>query len=164
MLFLPHLEGERAPLWDHALRGAFVGITSRTGEAQLALAVLEGVALSAKMVLQALEAAAAFRPASLLYGGGGARSDFWSLLRADCLGLPLDRLAVLDSGCLGAAILAAVGVGAFNGLDQAAAAMSRVDKQFIPDPTLRQRYDRMSSAYVEAIPALKKLTQRWSDR
>jgi xylulokinase len=164
ILFLPHMEGERAPLWDSGLRGAFVGITSRTGEAELALAVLEGVALSAGLVLRALESGAGFRPESLVYGGGGARSDFWSQLRADCLGLPLERLEVLDAGCLGAAILAAVGIGAFSGLAQAAASMSRVDRQFEPDPKMSRRYELMSSAYLEAVPALKKITQRWSDR
>jgi len=163
VLFLPHMEGERAPLWDAQLRGAFVGMTARSGEAELALAVLEGVALSAGWVLQALESGAGFRPRSLLYGGGGARSDFWSQVRADCLGLPLDRLEVLDAGCLGAAILAAVGTGAFNGLAQAAHSMSRVERRFEPDTAMRSRYEQMSCAYRQTVPVLKQITRRWSE-
>ena len=51
ILFLPHLEGERAPLWDAELRGAFVGLDRRTGAPELALAVMEGVALSARIAV-----------------------------------------------------------------------------------------------------------------
>jgi xylulokinase len=79
-------------------------------------------------------------------------------------GVSLDRLAVLDAGCLGAAILAAVGIGAFSSLDEAALSMSRVERRFEPDPTMHGRYQQMSLAYLEAVPALKRITQRWSDR
>ena len=48
-LFLPHLEGERAPLWDAASRGAFAGLDSASGPGEMALAVMEGVAFSARL-------------------------------------------------------------------------------------------------------------------
>jgi xylulokinase len=159
ILFLPHLEGERAPLWDARLRGAFVGLSSRTGDAELALAVLEGVALSARLVLQSLESAAGIKPASLLYGGGGSQSDVWSQIRADCLGVPLQRLAVVDAGCLGAAVLAAVGVGAFRGMTDAAGAMAKIETRFEPDPLQKDRYDRMCAAFAAATDALKLATR-----
>lgn len=157
VLFLPHLEGERAPLWDSELRGAFIGMDSRTSSAEIALAVLEGVTLSADMLLQSLVDAAGFRPPSLRYGGGGARSDLWSQIRADCLGLPLDRSAVPDAGCLGAAIMAAVGVGAFADVAAAADVMTKVDRTFTPDPTRRARYDALREAYRAATTALRPL-------
>ena len=160
ILFLPHLEGERAPLWDSTLRGAFVGMSSRTGDAELALAVLEGVALSARLVLASLEVAAGLKPNSLLYGGGGSKADLWSQIRTDCLGIPLRRLAVGDVGCLGAAVLAAVGVRVFGGLSDAVGAMSRVQDCFAPDPRFRDRYDRMYQSYREATDALRQISRR----
>ena len=54
ILFLPHLEGERAPLWDAQLRGAFIGLDRRASGPDHALAVMEGVALSARMLLRGL--------------------------------------------------------------------------------------------------------------
>jgi xylulokinase len=162
VLFLPHLEGERAPLWDSQLRGAFIGLTSRTGAAELALAVLEGVALSARLVLECLESAAGMKPPSLLYGGGGSRSDLWSQIRADCLGKSLERLMVADAGCLGAAILAAVGVGSFSTLTQAASAMAKVETRFDPDPRRHARYERMSRAFDAATDGLKSATRHMS--
>ncbi|MGL4322000.1 MAG: xylulokinase, partial [Paracoccaceae bacterium] len=50
-LFLPQLQGERAPLWDASLRGVFLGMDQATALPDLARAVMEGVALSARHVL-----------------------------------------------------------------------------------------------------------------
>ena len=155
ILFLPQLEGERAPLWDAELKGAFLGLDRRATAPELALGVLEGVALSARMLCEACDAAAGDAPDRLFLAGGGARSDLWAQIRADCLGRPLDRVAHLDVGCLGAAIMAAVGVGAYGSLPEAISAMTRVERSFEPDPRRRARYEAMYEAYKGAIPALK---------
>ena len=155
IMFLPHLEGERAPLWDAALRGAFVGLDGRAKAPEFALAVMEGVVLSARMLLGALEAAAGQTFPRLFHAGGGASSDLWAQIRADCLGRPIDRVVCLDVGCLGAAIMAAVGVGAHATLADAILAMTRVERTFTPDSTMRPRYDAMYEAYVRTIEALK---------
>ncbi len=155
ILFLPHLEGERAPLWDGDIRGAFIGIDSSASAPEFALAVMEGVALSGWLLFDALSRAAGERPQHLLYGGGGSRSDLWSQIRADCLGVPMHRLAYAGIGCLGAAIMAAVGVGRFSRMVEAVSAMSVVERVFEPDPAMRTRYDTLFSAYSAAIAALK---------
>jgi xylulokinase len=155
ILFLPHLEGERAPLWDSEIRGAFIGLDSRAAGPEFALALLEGVALAARHSLGSLVDAAGFRPEHMLYGGGGARSDLWSQIRADCLGIPLHRFAFTDVGCLGAAILAAVGIGAFKSIADAVPAMTSVERVFEPDPLRAPRYDAMFDAYRRAIDALR---------
>ncbi len=147
ILFLPHLEGERAPLWDAELRGAFVGLDRRAGAPDMALAVLEGVALSGRLLFEACDAAAGGATARLFLAGGGARSDLWAQIRADCLGLPLDRVACLDVGCLGAAMMAAVGVGAYPTLAEAVSRMARVERTFEPDPRRKGRYDALFDAY-----------------
>jgi xylulokinase len=157
ILFLPHLEGERAPLWDAELRGAFLGLDRRAGAADFALAVLEGVALSARLLFEACDKAAGGGTARLFHAGGGARSDLWAQIRADALGLPLDRVACLDVGCLGAAMMAAVGAGAFGSLDEAVARMAKVERTFEPNPRLKPRYDAMYAAFTAATGALKAL-------
>ena len=62
-LFLPHLQGERAPIWDIGARGAFIGLDGSMGPADLTRAVFEGVASSVRWLLEALEASAG-RPAT----------------------------------------------------------------------------------------------------
>jgi xylulokinase len=155
MLFLPHLEGERAPLWDAQLRGAFVGIDGAAGRPEFALAVLEGVALSARMLLGSIDEAAGDAPARLFHAGGGARSDLWAQIRADCLGRPLDRVSYPDVGCLGAAIMAGVGIGVFSQLSDGIAAMTSVERSFEPNPRLTPRYQAMYEAYSRATEALR---------
>jgi xylulokinase len=51
VVFTPHLMGERAPLWDSDVRGSFFGLSADTTRSDLARAVLEGVAMSARQVL-----------------------------------------------------------------------------------------------------------------
>jgi xylulokinase len=55
LLFLPHLSGERAPLWDASARGTFLGLDASMGRAEMARAVLEGVAMSVRLAFEALD-------------------------------------------------------------------------------------------------------------
>jgi xylulokinase len=107
------------------------------------------------MLLAALDSAAGETVARLFHAGGGARSDLWAQIRADCLGRPLDRVAYPDVGCLGAAIMAAVGIGVYRSLAEAIPAMTQVDRSFEPNPQMMRRYDAMYDAYTRTIPALK---------
>ncbi len=82
---------------------------------------------------------------------------FWGQIRADCLGRPLDRVFYPDVGCLGAAIMAAVGAGAYKSLAEAIAAMTRVERHFEPNPRMKARYDAMYETYVLAVQVLRPL-------
>jgi len=110
--------------------------------------------LSGRLLFEACDAAAGGGTTRLFLAGGGARADLWAQIRADCLGLPLERVACLDVGCLGAAMMAAVGVGAYSTLAEAAR-MARVERTFVPDPSRRARYDALFDAYRRATAALR---------
>ncbi len=154
-LFLPHLEGERAPLWDIHSRAAFAGMDSSTGPAELARAVFEGVAYSVRLLLESLEHSAGFTPETLTIAGGGARSDIWCQIRADIVGRPLKRVANLDSGVLGAALLAGVGAGLYGNIADAAASLVTIDRRFEPDEDRRQRHAFSFAKYRELYAQLK---------
>src|SRR5207244_3417435 len=68
-LFLPHLQGERAPLWDIKSRGAFARLDSATGPGELTRSVLEGVAFSARLAFEAVGASAGSVVETLNLGG-----------------------------------------------------------------------------------------------
>ena len=51
VLFLPYLMGERAPRWNPAAKGAFLGLTAETSRSDMLRSVLEGVALNLAIVL-----------------------------------------------------------------------------------------------------------------
>jgi xylulokinase len=146
-LFLPHLEGERAPLWDINSRGAFVGLNSSMGAAEMARAVLEGVGYSARLVMDSLEASACVRPSEINHSGGGAASDIWCQIRADILGLPIKRTQMRDAGVLGAALMAGTGVGMFASLSEAAKTFVVMDRLFKPHGKEAARHDHGFEKY-----------------
>jgi xylulokinase len=153
LLFLPHLLGERAPLWDSDARGAFIGLSSDHGFGDLARAVLEGVAYSARHLLEELETAAGVEASALRASGGGAQSDLWCQVKADVLQRPIERVAVRHSGCLGAALLAATGAGLAPSVRDAARAAVRVERTFEPRSTAP--YDELYGAYRDLYRALQ---------
>jgi len=155
LIFLPYLNGERAPIWDATAQGTLFGLQAGQGRPELLRSVLEGVAHSARHVLEQVEVAAGLRVASLRSSGGGSRSDLWCQIKADVLGRPVERLAVVETGVLGAALLAGVGAGLLPDLATAAEAMVHGERTFEPDPRRCERYTELYAVYRELYPALK---------
>ena len=155
-IFLPHLEGERAPLWDINARASLSGLSSSMGAPEVARAILEGVSYSARLVLDSLEASACLRPTELNHSGGGATSDVWCQIRADVLGRPIKRLEMLDAGVLGAALMAGTGIGLFQSLGAAAKKFVAVNRIFEPDiKKIEQHnigYERYKMLYKQLVP------------
>ncbi|HEX8925447.1 MAG TPA: xylulokinase, partial [Terriglobales bacterium] len=107
-LFLPYLSGERTPHNDPHSRGVFFGITGGTSSGELALAVLEGVALAfADGMDVLLESGGSIDEISMT--GGGARIPYWGKILASALNRPLTyRQGSEVGGAFGAARLARV--------------------------------------------------------
>jgi xylulokinase len=154
-IFLPHLQGERAPVWDIAARGAFAGLDASMSEPELSRAVLEGVAYSGRWLFEALEASAAAKPDRLRHAGGGAQSSLWCQIKADVLGRPIERLSVLDAGLLGAAMFAGLGTDVFGSAAEAAVRMARIERTFEPDSMETARHDEGFACYTELYGRLK---------
>jgi xylulokinase len=155
VVFTPHLMGERAPLWDSLVRGSFLGLSTATTRPDMSRAVLEGVAMSARQVFVAVEAACGSRLDSVTFSGGGARSDLWAQIHADMLARPVERLAVLDAAVLGAALLGSVGAGIHPDIGTAADAAVRVERVFTPDRKNVERLEPLFAAYEKSYAALK---------
>ncbi|MBO6540247.1 MAG: hypothetical protein JJ969_12720 [Rhizobiaceae bacterium] len=159
-LFLPQLAGERSPLWNAGLRGAFVGIDSSMAMPDFARAVYEGVAFSARHVLGALEASANVVNDPISCGGGGFIPDIWGQIRADVLGRRLQRLAVNEPGIVGAASLAAFAAGGYTSLEEAHACFAQHDQVWEPDLQKRGLYDDLFGLYKEAIAVNEAIGKR----
>jgi len=157
VVFLPHLAGQRAPLWDASLRGAFLGVSLDTGGAELARAVLEGVAYSARQLLDVLGDAAGVPLTGVMCSGAGSRSDVWCQIKADVLGLPVRRLTLADSGELGAALLAGVAAGWYPATAAMVSAV-KVEREFEPRPTATERYAKLYELYEGSTAGLRWFT------
>jgi len=154
-IFLPHLQGERAPLWDIAARASFAGLDASMGAPDMARAVLEGVAYSVRLLFGALDAAGDCAPARLHHAGGGAGSDVWCQIRADVLDRSIDRKVVLDAGIVGAAMLAGIGAAVYASIAEAAASLVRTDRSFDPDPSRTAFHDDGFQRYLDLYTRLK---------
>ena len=107
-VFLPYLSGERTPHNDPNAKGVLFGLTHDTGSAEIAQAVLEGVALAFADGLSVLPTRGAIETITVI--GGGSRSRYWGRILAAALDKPLTYRKFADVGpALGAARLAQVG-------------------------------------------------------
>lgn len=160
-MFLPHLQGERAPIWDSASRGVFARLDGSAGAPEMARAVMEGVAFSVRWAFEALEASAGRQLQVAHIGGGGARSDTWTQIKADVLGFALKRVEGADAAALGAAILAGIGSGAMGSLSDAIAALIRFDRVFEPQAEFAGFYAERFGKYRALYAGLTGFNAGW---
>ena len=113
---VPAFTGLGAPYWDPNARGTIVGITRGTGLAELARATLESIAFQVADVLEAMAVDSGERLRALRVDGGAAANDLLLQLQADLLGVPVERPVVAETTALGAAYLAGLAVGYWQGL------------------------------------------------
>jgi xylulokinase len=159
LLFLPHLLGERSPYWNPLARGAFVGLQRHHGRAELARAVLEGVAMNLYTGLAAFEEMGA-SIGTVDAIGGGAASDTWLQVLADVWGKEVRRRSLVDeANALGAAVVGGVGVGMFEGFD-VAPGFSSLGAAFTPDRERHERYAERYALFLEAYERLEDLFGR----
>ncbi len=158
VLFLPFLTGTGSPDWRRTGRAAWLGIDASTGLPELARAVMEGVAFNCRQCLELYAgqsgAAAGRRLSRIVMSGGGARSLLWPRILADVTGLPVQALATREASGLGAAVLAAVGCGAFADIPRAVEGMVRLGESIEPDPRSTDLYSQCYHAWRLATQQL----------
>jgi glycerol kinase len=108
---VPALTGLGAPHWRAEARGLITGVTRGTTRAHLARAALEAIALQNVDLVSAMQADAGRSINNLRVDGGAAANDLLMQIQADLLGVQIFRPEMVESTALGAAKLAALGVG-----------------------------------------------------
>jgi xylulokinase len=152
--FLPYLQGERTPHRDASLRGSFTGLSLAHGREHLTRAVLEGICFALRDSLAILHQLG-LAPDHVLVTGGGARSPLVRRLQAEIFGLPVRRVNREEGPAYGAALLAAVGAGAFHDLAGAAAATLHHEDPEPPEPGAHEAYTAAWSRYRSSYPAAR---------
>jgi xylulokinase len=127
---LPYFNGSGTPRNDRSAQGMIAGLTLNAGRYEIAGAILEALAYDLRLNKEAMERSG-IPIGSVRCAGGGARSQIGLQLKADVLGVPVHTLKIRESACMGAAIIAAAGAGAFNSIEEGAA-LARVDQTFEP--------------------------------
>jgi xylulokinase len=163
LVFLPYLAGERSPIWDPDARGVLAGLTLAHGRAHVARAVLEAAAFAIRHVAEPM-LDAGVRVGAMRVCGGPAHSETWNRIKADITGFEVAVPRVLETTVLGAAIVAAVGVGVHEDVAAAIRAMTSIERAIEPDPSTRAAYDRAYAAYRDLYPAVAPLLRAGASR
>lgn len=116
--FVPAFVGLAAPHWDQYARGILVGITGATTRAEIVRATLESIAYQVKDNLDVMVKDSGIPIEVMRVDGGAVENDFLMQFQADILGIPVDVPVITETTGLGAAYLAAYGIGEFSDLDE----------------------------------------------
>jgi xylulokinase len=139
VLCLPYFLGEKTPINDPDLRGVFAGLHLGHTRADLYRSVLEAIAFGFRHHVDVF-GDISITLAKTMITNGGSKSILWKQIHADVLGIELNPVTGHPGASLGAAIIAAIGVGAIK--DWAAGErFVTLGTPVVPDPTRRQIYD-----------------------
>ena len=141
--FVPALLGLGTPAWDFGARGTLVGMTRGTGRAEIVRAVLEGIAHRGADLVDAAEADGGVTISSLRVDGGMSANATFVQALADAAARPVEVSPVLEATTLGAAFLAGIAVGTWDGEDAIADLWS---PSRVVEPSRRVDRDRWRAA------------------
>lgn len=162
LMFLPTLAGERAPLWNRRLSGAFIGLTLQTGRSDMYRALLEGTAFAALYATQAA-AKAGFRLATVRAGGAGARNRLWVKIHASMLRQPV-HVALHGGGApMGDAMLACFALARQGSLTDVMNRFLRTEETEEPVAAWETRYEALYPLFCQAQHNLAPCMERLHD-
>ncbi|MEA3344655.1 MAG: FGGY family carbohydrate kinase [Chloroflexota bacterium] len=153
LIFLPYLAGARAPKADPHRRGVFFGLTLKHTRAHLIRAVLEGCAFGLRYNLDAVRNAG-MEVDELRVCGGASASDLWVQIIADVCQVPLIRSDIMETSCLGSAMLAGMGVGLYRDAADAVANTATQQEIIAPLPKRAKQYELLYELFRQVDEAL----------
>ncbi|MEI7351290.1 FGGY-family carbohydrate kinase, partial [Pectobacterium parmentieri] len=153
LLFVPFLYGSNAGL---GLSASFYGLQAFHRREHLVQAIYEGVVFCHMAHLNRMRQRFPHVDA-LRITGGPAKSIPWMQMFADVSGLPVELPQVEETGCLGAAMAAMVGSGAFSDVTAVQRALSPRMTRLTPDEHVRTAYNKKYQHYQALVDALKAL-------
>lgn len=155
LIYIPWLAGAAMPFYDTNARGAFIGMTFKHTKGDMLRAAMEGVCYEMRAMIAGLEQTRLPEFEFLRISGGAARSSLWNQISADIYGKPVETVKVPEATALGAAMIAAVGAGAYKDVPEAISQMVHVDKRWEPIPANVAVYDEMYEVFTDTFAALR---------
>jgi gluconokinase len=153
LIFLPYLNGERSPMWDENVRGAFVGLTSSHKQAHIIKAVLEGICFGLLDSVYAVEDTG--NSIEKIYLSGGIiKSKEWVQIFANITGKDIVINDAADASALGAAFVGMKAVGLINDYTKSNLFLKEIE-QFKPDKKEHAVYQKYFKVYQTLYKKLK---------
>jgi glycerol kinase len=146
---VPAFVGLGAPYWDPRARGAIVGLTRNSTVAHVARAAVDAMAYQTRDVLEVMQEEAKLSLKTLKVDGGAAANGILLQFQADLLGVPVRRPVVRETTALGAAYLAGLAVGYWDGLEDVTRNWA-LDREFAPSMPEPQK-ERLYAGWKKAV-------------
>lgn len=153
LLFLPMLNGSTAPINQPFGTGALIGIKPAHSRADTLRAILEGICLENRWILEAMVNSGAVIDETFITGGA-SKSPFWNQLHADILGTPVIQIKTSNAALVGAAICAGLGIGLFQSVEEGVEKFSHVGALYLPNKDTALNYDQLYHLFVRAYNSL----------
>lgn len=154
LIFLPYLSGERTPIWNPDAQGVLFGLTLESSRAEVAKAVVEGVCLALRDVVEVMRELGG--EASLIrVTGGPAESSLLNQLKADVTGIKVEVPTMREAELVGLAIIGNTALRRYSTLAEGASEMVRVGESYLPNLKIKTTYDRLFERYRSLYSALK---------
>jgi len=153
LFFLPYLMGERTPHNDSSAKGTFIGLTPTHTRGHMTRSVIEGVSFALNDTLTLLKGMD-LPIESIRVSGGGAKSSLWKQILADIFGHDVICINSTEGPALGAAILAMVGSGEYESVEEACSHIVRETERISPSQD-RVVYKELYTKYKQLYPLIK---------
>ncbi|NUQ61430.1 MAG: hypothetical protein HUU20_03010 [Pirellulales bacterium] len=156
ILVLPHFAGSGTPHLDARSKGIIAGLTLQNTPSEIVRGAVDSNNYEMKLNLEVWKRhGIAFN--RLRAYGKGSLSDALLQIKADILQLEVQRLNILETGCLGAALLAAHGENGNLPIREILDRAVRVERSFVPQDRFAEEHDRMYRLYQQLYPATRDL-------
>lgn len=154
LIMLPYFQGSGIPELNEKAQGVYYGINAGHTRGHFIRAIMEGLAIALKRMLECeMKLGATMTEIRSL--GGGSQSKAWCQIKADILGMPVKVIDNSESTpCMGCAILAGVANGMWKSVDEAAEKFVSVKEIYYPNPEYAEVYQQTYDKYVEITKAL----------
>lgn len=150
--FVPAFTGLGAPYWDPRARAAITGLSRETTKAHITRAVLEAQGYQTHDLIAAFKSDSGFDIDILRVDGGLVHNQFVCQFLSDILDTRVEVPKVVETTAMGAAYLAGLQVGVYQGLGEVTDAW-RLEKTYKPamQPQMRQNLLKNWSKAVERV-------------
>jgi L-ribulokinase len=148
LLSLDWLNGNRTILVDPNLTGLIVGLTLGTRPEDIFMALIEGTAFGARVIMERIQEYGVKVEEVITCGGLAEKNPFLMQIYADVTGRPMKVSRSAQTCALGAAMFGAVAAGHFAKVEDAQAVMCGTkDIVYTPNPGNVKVYDRLYTLY-----------------
>lgn len=159
LISLDMWQGNRTPFRDPLITGVIAGLTLNSNRAAIYRSLMESVAYGTKSILDIFKRNG-YQIQGLVASGGPTRNSLWLQIMADVLQTPIIVNKYTEAGILGGVILASVGLGWFDSVEESAKHFVETGQIVSPNKDVAGEYSFYYQCYLELYKSVKPVLHR----